>query len=69
MQIIGGINKRVLESSNKQDINMEVMSKGPWMIKNGGYIPSMDHLVCPRAVYDNYVYYIDESTLKSQLLR
>ncbi len=60
MQIIGGINKKVLESSNKQDINMEVMSKVPWMIKKGGYIPGMDHLVHLEAVYDNYVYYIDE---------
>jgi len=60
MQIIGGINKRVIESSNKQDINMKVMSKSPWMIKNGGYIPSMDHLVHLEAVDDNYVYYIDE---------
>ena len=56
--LIGGIDKRAL-SKNKEAIYDEVMSKVPYMIESGGYIPTCDHAVPPDVSYENYMYYLE----------
>ena len=57
--IIGGaIDKRAL-IKGKQAINEEVMSKVPFLLESGGYLPTVDHLVPPEVTFDNYCYYIN----------
>jgi uroporphyrinogen decarboxylase len=55
--MIGGIDKRVL-SRGKSEIKQEVMSKVPWLLEQGGYIPSVDHAVPADVPYENYIYYL-----------
>jgi uroporphyrinogen decarboxylase len=55
--MIGGMDKRVL-SKDKAAIKEEVMSKVPWLVEQGGYIPSVDHSVPPDVPYENYQYYM-----------
>lgn len=55
--MIGGIDKRAL-ASGKKAIKDEVMSKVPYMIETGGFIPTCDHAVPPDVSFDNYVYYL-----------
>jgi len=55
--MIGGMDKRVL-SRGKSEIKQEVMSKVPWLLEQGGYIPSVDHAVPADVPYENYLYYI-----------
>lgn len=57
LMMIGGIDKRVLARS-KDAIKQEVMAKIPWLIEQGGYIPSIDHAVPADVPYENYLYYI-----------
>lgn len=54
--LYGGIDKRVL-ARDRQAVYDEVMSKVPFMIERGGYIPIMDHQIPPDAEFANYVYY------------
>jgi uroporphyrinogen decarboxylase len=54
----GGIDKRVL-SRSKKEIEHEVLSKVPELLKNGGYIPSIDHSVPPDVPFKNFEFYID----------
>lgn len=57
--IIGGaIDKRAL-IKGKEAIREEVMSKVPFLLKTGGYFPSVDHLVPPDVTFENYCYYIN----------
>ncbi len=57
--IIGGtIDKRAL-IKGKEAIREEVMSKVPFLLKTGGYFPSIDHLVPPDVTFENYCYYIN----------
>ncbi len=56
--LIGGIDKRML-SKDKASIYDEVMSKVPFMIDSGGYIPTSDHAVPPDVSYENYLYYLE----------
>lgn len=56
LQLIGGIDKRVLAHS-KDEIEKEVMSKVPWLLEQGGYIPWVDHAVPPDVPLENYLYY------------
>ena len=57
--IIGGaIDKRAL-IKGKKAIREEVMSKVPFLLEQGGYFPSVDHLVPPDVTFENYCYYIN----------
>jgi len=57
--IIGGaIDKRAL-LKGKEAIREEVMSKVPFLLENGGYFPSVDHVVPPDVTFENYCYYIN----------
>jgi len=56
--LIGNIDKRALVKG-KDAIEKEVESKLPYLKKEGGYIPSVDHLVSPDISYQNYVYYLN----------
>jgi uroporphyrinogen decarboxylase len=54
--MMGGIDKRVL-AQDKQAIEKELTTKLPPLLEEGGYIPTIDHLVPPDVPYENYVYY------------
>ena len=57
--IIGGaIDKRAL-IKGKGSIREEVISKLPFLLEQGGYFPSVDHLVPPDVPWENYVYFIN----------
>jgi len=56
LQIIGGIDKRAL-ARGKEEIDRELESKIPFMLKKGGYIPCVDHHIPPDVSWDNFVYY------------
>ncbi len=56
LQLIGGIDKRLL-AKGKRDIEKEVMSKVPWLLEQGGYIPLADHVIPPDVPLENYLYY------------
>lgn len=54
----GGIDKQALTGS-KEAIEAEVMSKVPFLLEQGGYFPSIDHLVPPDVSLENYQYYVN----------
>lgn len=54
--LFGGIDKRELAKDRKA-IYDEVMSKVPYMIEKGGYIPHVDHAIPPDVPLENYLYY------------
>lgn len=54
--MMGGIDKRVL-AQDKKAIENELTKKLPPLLEEGGYIPTIDHLVPPDVPYENYVYY------------
>jgi len=55
LSMMGGIDKRELRF-DKARVKQEVMSKVPWLVKQGGYIPSVDHGVPPDIPLRNYLY-------------
>jgi hypothetical protein len=58
--MMGGIDKRVMrDCCTKADVEHEVMSKVPELVKQGGYSPFVDHSVPPDVSYENFRYYID----------
>jgi uroporphyrinogen decarboxylase len=57
LSLIGNIDKRAL-IKGKEAIKKEVMYKVPYLIKEGGYIPSIDHSVPPDVSLENYLYYL-----------
>ena len=54
--IIGGIDKRAIVNGKKA-IDEELEGKLPFMLKHGGYIPTIDHQVTPEASFENFTYY------------
>lgn len=56
--MIGGIDKRALRF-DKADVEREVMSKVPELVKQGGYSPMVDHAVPPDVPLANFQYYLD----------
>lgn len=56
--LIGNIDKRAI-AKGKAAIEKEIESKLPYLRREGGYIPSLDHEVPPDVPYQNYVYYLD----------
>jgi len=55
LQMTGGIDKRVL-ARDRSSIDKE-LGKIPYMLKCGGYIPHVDHLIPPDVPFDNFIYY------------
>jgi len=53
--MMGGIDKRELRF-DKDRVRREVLSKVPWLIEQGGYIPSVDHGVPPDIPVRNFLY-------------
>jgi len=54
----GGIDKRAL-IKGKEAIRVEIMSKVPFLLEQGGYFPSVDHYIPPGITFENYCYYIN----------
>ena len=55
LQIIGGIDKKEI-AKGKNEIDKE-LSKIPFMLESGGYIPTIDHSVPPDISWENFKYY------------
>lgn len=55
--LIGNIDKMAI-AKGKAAIEKEVESKIPYLKEQGGYIPSLDHLVPPNVSYQDYMYYL-----------
>ena len=58
LAIIGNIDKKAL-MAGPEAIEREVRSKVPALIREGGYIPGVDHEVPKDVSFKNYVYYIE----------
>lgn len=58
LALSGGIDKRVL-TKDKKAIEQELMSKVPYLIEQGGYIPTIDHAVPPDISLKNFMYYLN----------
>jgi len=56
--LVGNIDKRAL-IKGKDAIKEEVMSKVPYLIKEGGYFPSLDHAIPPDVSFENFKYLIN----------
>ena len=56
--LVGAIDKRML-AKDKKAIEEEVMSKVPFLVETGGFIPTCDHAVPPDVSLENYLYYLD----------
>lgn len=56
--MFGGIDKRELRY-DKERVKREVMSKVPWLVEQGGYIPGVDHGVPPDIPIRNYLYMVE----------
>jgi len=54
----GNMDKRAL-LKDKKEVREEVMSKLPFLLEQGGYFPSIDHLVPPDTPWENYLYFIN----------
>jgi len=54
---IGNIDKRAL-IQGKEAIKKEIFSKVPYLIKEGGYIPEVDHCVPSDVSLENFLYYL-----------
>lgn len=58
LRMIGGFDKRIMASKNKEDIRKELERIRP-VIEDGGYIPALDHGAPPDIPFGNVCYYID----------
>ena len=58
LSMIGNIDKKAL-IAGPEAIRREVESKVPILIKEGGYIPGVDHAVPPDVSFKNYAYYVE----------
>ncbi len=56
IQLIGGIDKKAIIKGSKA-IDFELGNKIPNLIKRGGYIPTVDHLIPPGVSWNNFLYY------------
>lgn len=55
--ILGGLDKRKL-ALDREAIREEIESKAPALLREGGYIPSLDHNVPPDVPLENFEYYL-----------
>jgi len=58
LALMGGIDKREL-AKDKKAIEKEVRRKILPMLKEGGYIPTVDHTVPPDVPLENFLYYLE----------
>jgi len=58
MRLMGGVNKRQL-SQGKKEIENELKRLLP-LVKDGGYIPHIDHRCPPDVSWENFVYYLNK---------
>lgn len=58
LALLGGVNKQTL-SKGKEKIREEVLEEVPKMLENGGYFPSVDHLVPPDVSFEDFCYYVE----------
>jgi uroporphyrinogen decarboxylase len=58
LAIQGGLDKRAL-ALDHDAIREEVESKVPQLIRDGGYIPSLDHNVPPDVPLENFEFYVE----------
>jgi uroporphyrinogen decarboxylase len=65
LQIIGGLDKMEV-AKGKEAIEKELVSKVPFMLQSGGYIPHIDHLVPPEVSWKDFIYY--RTRLKEMIL-
>ena len=56
--LLGGVNKRAL-AKGKKAIDQELKRLAP-LLKDGGFIPHVDHRVPPDVSYGNYLYYLKQ---------
>ncbi|MCJ7736350.1 MAG: hypothetical protein MUQ10_03415, partial [Anaerolineae bacterium] len=56
LQIYGGIDKNLV-AQGKDAIDRELERKMPTLLKQGGYVPFVDHIVHPDISWENFVYY------------
>jgi hypothetical protein len=56
LQIIGGIDK-IQIAAGPAAIDEELHAKVPYMLRRGGYIPSVDHYVPPDVSWPHFAYY------------
>jgi len=54
--ILGGIDKLKI-GEDKKAIDEELISKVPFMLRSGGYIPHIDHHVHPYISWEDFKYY------------
>lgn len=57
LRMMGGLDKMALRKT-KADIDRELESKLPFMIKSGGYIIALDHRIPNGVTIENYRYYV-----------
>jgi len=62
--LMGGIDKRALAGNGREGAKSELRRIQP-VVKDGGYIPFIDHFIPPDISYDTFVYY---TKLKSDLM-
>ena len=55
--LMGGMDKRLI-ASGRQGIDSEIRRIQP-LLKEGGYIPMLDHFVPPDVSYQDYLYYVE----------
>jgi uroporphyrinogen decarboxylase len=58
LRMWGGIDKRALAQS-REAIDAELRRVEP-LVKEGGYIPCLDHSIPPDVPYENYLYYAEK---------
>jgi len=56
--LMGNIDKRALRKT-KKEVEEEVMRKVPYLLKEGGYLPFVDHTVPPDVPLKNFEYYLE----------
>jgi uroporphyrinogen decarboxylase len=56
LQMLGGIDKQKV-AKGKRAIDRELESKIPFMLEEGGFVPSIDHTIPPDISWQNFVYY------------
>lgn len=56
LQMLGGLDKTRI-AAGEPAIDEELQGKVPYMLKKGGYIPYVDHLVPPDISWTNFMYY------------
>ncbi len=64
LRVSGGIDKRVL-ATGKEAIEHELRSKLPPLLEDGGYIPTIDHMIPHDVPYESFLYYME---LKAELM-